>query len=135
MKKILGFILLFFSLFVYSCDDDKGLGDWESMDIDKTQAEVGADGGTLTFKCSNYNWWVGAIEIHENGVERVIYTTNFIEFENAENEWFTLSFPGEDRKTLQVDLKPNPDSTERKLILEMTFGNAFGNLYITQKGK
>lgn len=135
MKKIIGLFWMLLSVFVYSCDDDnRGFGPGDSMKIDKTQAEVDADGGTLTFKCSNYNWWLSTIEVYENGIKREI--SGGLQFENDENEWFSITFPGgEDRKTLQLELKPNPDSAERKLIVIMQCLNTFGQLYITQKGK
>lgn len=135
MKKIIGLFWMLLSVLVYSCDDDNGsFGPGDSMKIDKTQAEVDADGGTLTFKCSNYNWWVSTVDVFENGIKREIGGTGF-QFENDENEWFIITFPGEDRKTLQLELKPNPDSAERKLIVCMQCRNTFGYLNITQKGK
>ena len=102
-------------------------GDWEPIDLSISELTFGLEGGTQSVTSLNYpNWWISSICIPNNG-EELWYTTSYPEI-------YTLSVEGLSAvaKTNTVEVTVDVSSTPRNWSLEMTAGDIFAKIKISQ---
>ena len=120
-----------------SCNEDveRALGDWDEM-IWKTEAQttqkddayiIDANGGEITFTCSNYSapWLADADSLDKH---------YYIEYDvrSYDADWFKADI---NDNVLKVTFKANPYPAERPLKLTVTAGDIFHAFYFKQSAK
>lgn len=120
-----------------SCNEDveRALGDWDEM-IWKTEAQttqkddayiIDANGGEITFTCSNYSypWLADADSLDKH---------YYIEYDvrSYDADWFKADI---NDNVLKVTFKANPNPAERPLKLTVTAGDIFHTFNFKQSAK
>lgn len=120
-----------------SCNEDveRALGDWDEM-IWKTEAQttqkddayiIDANGGEITFTCSNYSdpWLADADSLDKH---------YYIEYDvrSYDADWFKADI---NDNVLKVTFKANPNPAERPLKLTVTAGDIFHAFNFKQSAK
>ena len=136
LRTILVMLAAMFSL--ASCDNDRKIGDWESMiweaEVQVQEADgiyhVPTNGGTMTFTCHNYSApWIENAEYggnyysppREEGIYNVITV-----------DWFKAEIVG---NKLSVTFDSNENSQARPLKLTVTAGDIFYTFTFKQSAK
>lgn len=143
------------------CDFSSEDGDWAPMKWADTNYQtskhngqrtyvVPQQGGTLTFRCKNYQgFWLTHIRYYDEDGRTVEVTTEGISwgdntweaypdsvradsYKQLSNEWCTTK--AENGGILSVTFQPNPSET-RYLTVGVTAGDIFYTFYFEQEGK
>jgi len=136
LRTILVMLAAMFSL--ASCDNDRKIGDWESMnweaEVQVQEADgiyqVPTDGGTIVFACRNYSApWIENAEYGGNYYspprEEGIYNA-------ITADWFKAEIVG---NKLSVTFDSNENSQARPLKLSVTAGDIFYTFKFKQSAK
>ena len=118
-----------------SCQEDIYREDWDEM-IWKTEAQttqkddayiIDANGGEITFTCSNYSdpWLADA-----DSLDKHYYIKYDVRSYDA--DWFKADI---NDNVLKVTFKANPNSAERPLKLTVTAGDIFHTFNFKQSAK
>ena len=126
IRKHVFILLAILNLLLPSCRENKGFGRHEIMKMDKTHAEITANGGIVTFECKNYNLHLSSISIFEE--DELVREWSVGEFEKEypghEDDWFTLDFPKKEddkyyKKQLRIEVVPNKTSVKRSIEIHL----------------
>ncbi len=127
MKKLIALSLIALSLTTTSCVSEEG--DWDPMKLSKKEFVFPAEDGTDSIKVKNYSsWWI-----------EYAHVDNYYYFKNHTNtieaDWMEIVVPDDRRNWVYVTVSENTTDSIRKAYLEMTAGDIFKSIPITQNSK
>lgn len=114
-----------------ACDDDELIGIWPPMEweshVDLRQT-IPASGGTYTFTCKNYGFWISHMEI--DGV--YYYPDSQIEDpRHFKGDWFSVDLDN-DQKVMTVTFSHNDSGKQRELMIVVEAGDTFDSFCFRQ---
>ena len=124
MKKLIALSLIALSLTTTSCVSE----DWDPMKLSKKEFVFPAEGGTDSIKVKNYSsWWIEHAFVDKN------YYCD--DFRSTKADWMEVVVPDDKRNWVFVTVSENTTDSIRKAYLEMTAGDIFKSIPITQNSK
>ncbi|MBO4475765.1 MAG: BACON domain-containing protein [Bacteroidales bacterium] len=111
-------------------------GNWPSIQLSQDAVEFPSQGGTATVTALNYKGWF-ICEGYENGeyVNGKWYHTNYVVSEsnnNLDGGWYHATVPDECHNQLVVTADENTTGKAREAYIEMSAGDVFAKVKISQ---
>ena len=133
MKTIFYYLLILFAF--VACNEEQEGGEQEPINPERNEATIGAEGGTISIKTENIFWLHHIVE-YEDGVEK---QSIFNELESEEEpldhrkvmsgDWYQVE---EREKEVYFEIAPNETGKERALKVNITSGETFDDITVTQ---
>lgn len=144
MKRIL-FALISVVAILTSCEQIILDGDWDPIELDKKHVNFPSEGGQNTVSALNYSrWWICGgygSKTQVNGrweYDDYVYPTSSVEeyvtYDTLDGGWFHVLVPDQGKSnTVIITVEPNEGSEPRTAIIDMTVGDSFTSISISQK--
>ena len=144
MKRIL-FALISLAAILTSCEQIILDGDWDPIELDKKHVNFPSEGGQNTVSALNYSrWWICGgygSKTQVNGRwenDDYVYPTSSVEeyvtYDTLDGGWFHVLVPDQGKSnTVIITVEPNEGSEPRTAIIDMTVGDSFTSISISQK--
>jgi hypothetical protein len=144
MKRIL-FALISVVASLTSCEQIILDGDWDPIELDKKHVNFPSEGGQNTVSALNYSrWWICGgygSKRQVNGRwenDDYVYPTSSVEeyvtYDTLDGDWFHVLVPDQGKSnTVIITVEPNEGSEPRTAIIDMTVGDSFTSISISQK--
>lgn len=144
MKRIL-FALISLAAILTSCEQIILDGDWDPIELDKKHVNFPSEGGQNTVSALNYSrWWICGgygSQRQVNGRwenDDYVYPTSSVEeyviYDTLDGDWFHVLVPDQGKSnTVIITVEPNEGSEPRTAIIDMTVGDSFTSISISQK--
>lgn len=133
MKTIFYYLLILFAF--VACNEEQEGGEQEPINPERNEATIGAEGGTISIKTENIFWLHHIVE-YEDGVEK---QSIFNELKSEEEpldhrkvmsgDWYQVE---EREKEVYFEIAPNETGKERALKVNITSGETFDDITVTQ---
>ncbi|MBR3568386.1 MAG: BACON domain-containing protein [Salinivirgaceae bacterium] len=125
MKKKIAISLIALFATAISCTKESKDGDWDPMKLSKNEIVFPAEGGTDSIKVKNYSsWWISSV-----------FVNNSDDFRSTKADWMEVVVPNDKRNWVFVTVSENTTDSIRQAYLEMTAGDIFKSIPITQNSK
>ena len=119
---------------LFSCELNSVDGRWDRMKWtsnrpgDPRKITATAEGGTYQLKCTNYGGpWISSV----TSPDTTIYgLSKEQDFHHIQYDWYDVLAKG---NTFYITLLPNTTGKERKLSIDVTAGDVFDHVEVTQK--
>ena len=126
-------LLLMLLTTIFSCELNSEDGRWDPMKWtsnrlgDPRKITATAEGGTYQLKCTNYGGpWISSV----TDADTVIYAgSKEQDFRHIKYDWYDISAK---ENTFYITLLPNTTGKERKLSIDVTAGDIFDHIEVTQ---
>lgn len=144
MKRIL-FALISLAAILTSCEQIILDGDWDPIELDKKHVNFPSEGGQNTVSALNYSrWWICGGQGSKRQVngrwenDDYVYPTSSVEeyvtYDTLDGGWFHVLVPDQGKSnTVIITVEPNEGSEPRTAIIDMTVGDSFTSISISQK--
>ena len=143
MKRII-FVLVSVVAIFTSCQEIVLDGAWDPIELDKKHVNFPSEGGQNTVSTLNYSrWWIcGGYEAKTQVNGRWEYTDyvypssseEYVTYDILEGGWYHVVVPDKGKSnTIIITVDPNEGSEPRKAIIDMTVGDSFTSISISQK--
>ena len=127
-------LLLIVLTTIFSCELNSEDGRWTPMKWtsdrhgDPRNITAAAEGGTYLLKCTNYGGpWISSV----TSPDTTIYGfSKEQDFHHIQYDWYDVLAKG---NTFYITLLPNTTGKERKLSIDVTAGDVFDHIEVTQK--
>ena len=126
-------LLLIVLTTIFSCELNSEDGRWTPMKWtsdrhgDPRNITAAAEGGTYLLKCTNYGGpWISSV----TSPDTTIYGfSKEQDFHHIQYDWYDVLAKG---NTFYITLLPNTTGKERKLSIDVTAGDIFDHVVVTQ---
>jgi hypothetical protein len=134
MKKLL-YLNLLFIITVYSCTvKESKMGDWEdNIKLSVKAVEFSSAGDSVTIKTGGSWWNIGGISVD---------SLNYYDFPGIDRQAVSyilkkdcFDIQRRDNHTLFIKVQSNPNSAKRIITVDLSAGDYFDRVTITQKAK
>ena len=144
MKRII-FVLVSVVAIFTSCQEIVLDGAWDPIELDKKHVNFPSEGGQNTVSALNYSrWWICGgygSKRQVNGRwenDDYVYPTSSVEeyvtYDTLDGGWFHVLVPDQGKSnTVIITVEPNEGSEPRTAIIDMTVGDSFTSISISQK--
>ena len=144
MKRIIFAIVSVVAIFT-SCESIVLDGGWDPIEVDKKHVDFPSEGGQNTVSALNYTrWWISGAHGDKTQVDGhweytdYIYPTSSVEgyvtYDILEGGWYHVQVPDKGKSnSIIITVDPNEGSESRTAIIEMTVGDAFTSISISQQ--
>lgn len=132
-KSTFAALLLIVLTTIFSCELNSEDGRWDSMKWtsnrpgDPRKITATAEGGTYQLKCTNYGGsWISSV----TSPDTTIYgSSKEQDFRHIKYDWYDVLAK---ENTFYITLLPNTTGKERKLSIDVTAGDIFDYIEVTQ---
>ena len=132
-KSTFAALLLIVLTTIFSCELNSEDGRWTPMKWtsdrhgDPRNITAAAEGGTYLLKCTNYGGpWISSV----TSPDTTIYgLSKEQDFHHIQYDWYDVLAKG---NTFYITLLPNTTGKERKLSIDVTAGDIFDHVVVTQ---
>ena len=132
-KSTFAALLLIVLTTIFSCELNSEDGRWDSMKWtsnrpgDPRKITATAEGGTYQLKCTNYGGpWISSV----TSPDTTIYgSSKEQDFRHIKYDWYDVLAK---ENTFYITLLPNTTGKERKLFIDVTAGDIFDHIEVTQ---
>ena len=132
-KSTFAALLLIVLTTIFSCELNSEDGRWNPMKWTSNRQEdprkitATAEGGTYQLKCTNYGGpWISSV----TDADTVIYAgSKEQDFRHIKYDWYDVLAK---ENTFYITLLPNTTGKERKLSIDVTAGDIFDHIEVTQ---
>ena len=132
-KSTFAALLLIVLTTLFSCELNSEDGRWTRMKWtsdrpgDPRKITATAEGGTYQLKCTNYGGpWISSV----TSPDTTIYgSSKEQDFHHIQYDWYDVLAKG---NTFYITLLPNTTGKERKLFIDVTAGDIFDHIEVTQ---
>ena len=144
MKRII-FVLVSVVAIFTSCQEIVLDGAWDPIEVDKKHVNFPSEGGQNTVSTLNYSrWWISGahgdkIQVDGHwGYADYVHPTSSVEGyvtnDTLDGGWFHVLVPDQGKSnTVIITVEPNEGSEPRTAIIDMTVGDSFTSISISQK--
>lgn len=125
--KLIKYFLLGFLLFSISCsnnDEDGKSIDNIVLSTKSLSFPKSISTGLITTK--GENWWFNIVKTNENEIHEDLFDKDIIT-----GTWFTITRP--DKKSILIDVQENLTNKSRSIDIELSSGNYYDHLKISQE--
>ena len=132
-KSTFAALLLMLLTTLFSCELNSEDGRWDPMkwtsdrhgDLRKITAT--AEGGTYQLKCTNYGGpWISSVTSQDT---TIFGSSKEQDFRHIKYDWYDVLAK---ENTFYITLLPNTTGKERKLFIDVTAGDIFDHIEVTQ---
>lgn len=132
-KSMFAALLLIVLITIFSCELNSEDGRWDPMKWtsnrpgDPRKITATAEGGTYHLKCTNYGGpWIDSV----TSPDTTIYgSSKEQDFRHIKYDWYDVLAK---ENTFYITLLPNTTGKERKLSIDVTAGDIFDHIEVTQ---
>ena len=132
-KSTFAALLLIVLTTIFSCELNSEDGRWDPMKWtsnrpgDPRKITATAEGGTYQLKCTNYGGpWISSVAAPDT----TIYgSSKEQDFRHIKYDWYDVLAK---ENTFYITLLPNTTGKERKLSIDVTAGDIFDHIEVTQ---
>lgn len=113
-------------------------GDWEPMKLDKQQLTFTSEGGEEVVTVTNYTvWWISGAYNDNNRQNYILPTSTDGEeaytYDILDGGWYRVMVPDKGRSnTAVISVDPNDTAKPRTTTIDMTSGDIFTKIHVTQ---
>ena len=144
MKRII-FVLVSVVAIFTSCQEIVLDGAWDPIEVDKKHVNCPPEGGQNTVSTLNYSsWWISGgygdkiqVDGHWKYIDFIHATSSvegYVTSDILEGGWYHVVVPDKGKSnTIIITVDPNEGSEPRKAIIDMTVGDAFTSISISQQ--
>lgn len=126
-------LLLMLLTTIFSCELNSEDGRWDPMKWTSNRQEdprkitATAEGGTYQLKCTNYGGpWIDNVTSQDT---TIFGSSKEQDFRHIKYDWYDISAK---ENTFYITLLPNTTGKERKLSIDVTAGDIFDHIEVTQ---
>lgn len=126
-------LLLIVLITIFSCELNSEDGRWDPMKWtsnrpgDPRKITATAEGGTYLLKCTNYGGpWINNVTSQDT---TIFGSSKEQDFHHIQYDWYDVLAKG---NTFYITLLPNTTGKERKLSIDVTAGDIFDHVVVTQ---
>ena len=126
-------LLLMLLTTIFSCELNSEDGRWDPMKWTSNRQEdprkitATAEGGTYQLKCTNYEGpWIDNVTSQDT---TIFGSSKEQDFRHIKYDWYDISAK---ENTFYITLLPNTTGKERKLSIDVTAGDIFDHIEVTQ---
>ena len=126
-------LLLMLLTTIFSCELNSEDGRWDPMKWtsdrpgDPRKITATAEGGTYQLKCTNYGGpWIDNVTSQDT---TIFGASKEQDFRHIKYDWYDVLAKG---NTFYITLLPNTTGKERKLFIDVTAGDIFDHIEVTQ---
>ena len=132
-KSTFAALLLMLLTTLFSCELNSEDGRWDPMKWtsnlpgDPRKITATAEGGTYQLKCTNYGGpWINNVTSQDT---TIFGSSKEQDFRHIKYDWYDISAK---ENTFYITLLPNTTGKERKLFIDVTAGDIFDHIEVTQ---
>ena len=132
-KSTFAALLLMLLTTIFSCELNSEDGRWDPMKWtsnrpgDPRKITATAEGGTYQLKCTNYGGpWINNVTSQDT---TIFGSSKEQVFRHIKYDWYDISAK---ENTFYITLLPNTTGKERKLFIDVTAGDIFDHIEVTQ---
>ena len=132
-KSTFAALLLMLLTTLFSCELNSEDGRWDPMKWtsnrqgDPRKITATAEGGTYQLKCTNYGRpWIDNVTSQDT---TIFGSSKEQDFRHIKYDWYDVLAKG---NTFYITLLPNTTGKERKLFIDVTAGDIFDHIEVTQ---
>lgn len=132
-KSTFAALLLMLLTTLFSCELNSEDGRWDPMKWTSNRQggprkiTTTAEGGTYQLKCTNYGGpWIHNVTSQDT---TIFGSSKEQDFRHIKYDWYDISAK---ENTFYITLLPNTTGKERKLFIDVTAGDIFDHIEVTQ---
>ena len=132
-KSMFAALLLIVLITIFSCELNSEDGRWDPMKWtsnrpgDPRKITATAEGGTYHLKCTNYGGpWIDSVTSPDTTISG---SSKEQDFRHIKYDWYDVLAK---ENTFYITLLPNTTGKERKLSIDVTAGDIFDHIEVTQ---
>ena len=127
-KSTFAALLLIVLTTLFSCELNSEDGRWDPMKwTSNRQGDPRAEGGTYQLKCTNYGGpWIHNVTSQDT---TIFGSSKEQDFRHIKYDWYDVLAK---ENTFYITLLPNTTGKERKLSIDVTAGDIFDHIEVTQ---
>ena len=144
MKRIIFAIVSVAAIFT-SCEWIVMEGGWDPIEVDKKHVDFPSEGGQNTVSTLNYTrWWINCgygatiqVDGHWKYIDFIHATSSvegYVIYDILEGGWYHVVVPDKGKSnSIIITVDPNESSEPRTAVIQMTVGDAFTSISISQQ--